>query len=190
MNVIQKMLRDYYEIIEYDIKPRPVVMENIDKVINCGDPSYGGAMYGCPHCGNLKFVPFRCHSKFCPSCGAKYSNDRSTAMSFKLIQCTHRHLVFTIDESLRRFFLEDRTLLNCLFEAVSDVIKEYFFSLTNPKTLSLGLSVSFIPSVALSVGIHTSTVSLPKVGFLMMVSGARSHISIIPTSVNPFRLFC
>ena len=53
MNVIQKMLRDYYEIIEYDIKPRPVVMENIDKVINCGDPSYGGAMYGCPHCGNL-----------------------------------------------------------------------------------------------------------------------------------------
>ena len=48
MNVIQKMLRDYYEIIEYDIKPRPVVMENIDKVINCGDPSYGGAMYGCP----------------------------------------------------------------------------------------------------------------------------------------------
>ncbi|MFQ9701896.1 MAG: hypothetical protein ACLR0U_05010 [Enterocloster clostridioformis] len=36
--MIQKMLRDYYEIIEYDIKPRPVVMENIDKVINCGDP--------------------------------------------------------------------------------------------------------------------------------------------------------
>lgn len=103
MNVIQKMLRDYYEIIEYDIKPRPVVMENIDKVINCGDPSYGGAMYGCPHCGNLKFVPFRCHSKFCPSCGAKYSNDRSTAMSFKLIQCTHRHLVFTIDEPSAAF---------------------------------------------------------------------------------------
>ena len=138
MNVIQKMLRDYYEIIEYDIKPRPVVMENIDKVINCGDPSYGGAMYGCPHCGNLKFVPFRCHSKFCPSCGAKYSNDRSTAMSFKLIQCTHRHLVFTIDESLRRFFLEDRTLLNCLFEAVSDVIKEYFFSLNKSKNFVPG----------------------------------------------------
>ena len=138
MNVIQKMLRDYYEIIEYDIKPRPVVMENIDKVINCGDPSYGGTMYGCPHCGNLKFVPFHCHSKFCPSCGAKYSNDRSTAMSFKLIQCTHRHLVFTIDESLRRFFLEDRTLLNCLFEAVSDVIKEYFFSLNKSKNFVPG----------------------------------------------------
>lgn len=59
MNVIQKMLKDYYEIIEYDIKPGPVVMENIEKVINCGDPSFGGAMYGCLHCSNLKFVPFQ-----------------------------------------------------------------------------------------------------------------------------------
>lgn len=58
------MLRDYYEIIEYDLKPRPVVMENIEKVINCGDPSYGGAMYICTHCKNWKFVPFRCHSRF------------------------------------------------------------------------------------------------------------------------------
>lgn len=138
MNVIQKILKDYYEIIDYDLKPRPVVMENIEKVINCGDPSYGGAMYGCSHCGTLKFVPFRCHSKFCPTCGAKYSNDRSTAMSFKLINCTHRHLVFTIDASLRHFFLEDRNLLNCLFEAVSDVIKELFFSLNKSKNFVPG----------------------------------------------------
>ena len=138
MNVIQKILTDYYEIIKYDLKPRPVVMENIEKVINCGNPSYGGAMYGCSHCGTLKFVPFRCHSKFCPTCGVKYSNDRSTAMSFKLIQCTHRHLVFTIDESLRQFFLEDRTLLNCLFEAVSDVIKELFHSLNKSKNFVPG----------------------------------------------------
>lgn len=63
MNVIQKILKYYYEMIKYDVKPRPVVMENIEKVINCGDPSYGGAMYGCTHCENLKFVPLRCHSK-------------------------------------------------------------------------------------------------------------------------------
>ena len=35
-----------------------------------------------------------------------------------LIQCTHRHCVFTIDEELRHFFLEDRSLLDCLFNAV------------------------------------------------------------------------
>nr|WP_235839093.1 transposase zinc-binding domain-containing protein [Clostridium sp. Marseille-P2415] len=68
-------------------------------------------MYGCPFCGELKFVPFRCHSKFCPTCGNRYCIDRSTKMSFKLIRCTHRHCVFTIDEDLRPFFLEERPLL-------------------------------------------------------------------------------
>ncbi|WP_412343542.1 transposase zinc-binding domain-containing protein [Eubacterium ventriosum] len=53
-------------------------MENIEKMINCGNPSFGGAMYGCPHCGNLKSVPFRYHSRFCPACGNKYSMERTT----------------------------------------------------------------------------------------------------------------
>ena len=57
MNVLQKIFRDNYEIIQYTLHPRDVVMESIDKMINCGDPSFGGAMYGCTHCGNLKFVP-------------------------------------------------------------------------------------------------------------------------------------
>ena len=58
MNVLQQIFTDYYEEIEYTLHPRKTEMENIDKMIHCGDPSFGGAMYGCPHCGNLKFVPF------------------------------------------------------------------------------------------------------------------------------------
>ena len=70
-------------------------MENIEKMINCGNPSFGGAMYGCPHCGNLKSVPFRYHSRFCPACGNKYSMERTTSMSFKLVNVQHRHcLIF------------------------------------------------------------------------------------------------
>ena len=138
MNVIQKMLRDYYEIIEYDLKPRPVVMENIEKVINCGDPSYGGAMYICTHCKNWKFVPFRCHSRFCPTCGNKYAMERTTSMSFKLVNVNHRHCVFTIDENLRDFFLNDRSLLNCLFHAVNSVISRMFFQLNKSKNFTPG----------------------------------------------------
>ena len=138
MNVLQQIFTDYYEEIEYILHPRKTEMENIDKMIHCGDPSFGGAMYGCPHCGKLKFVPFRCHSRFCPTCGHKYTMDRTTSMSFKLVNVTHRHCVFTIDENLREFFLKDRSLLDCLFHSVNSVITRMFFKMNKSKNFTPG----------------------------------------------------
>lgn len=126
MNILQKIFQDYYEEMVYILHPRPSVIENVDKMIHCGDPSFGGAMYGCSQCGHLKFVPFRCHSRFCPTCGNKYSMERSTSMSFKLIHVLHRHCVFTIAEELRPFFLQDRSLLACLFSAVRSIVLRMF----------------------------------------------------------------
>lgn len=138
MNVLQQIFTDYYEEIEYTLHPRKTEMENIDKMIHCGDPSFGGAMYGCPHCGKLKFVPFRCHSRFCPTCGNKYAMERTTSMSFKLVHVTHRHCVFTIDENLREFFLKDRSLLDCLFHSVNSVISRMFHKLNKSKNFTPG----------------------------------------------------
>lgn len=138
MNVLQQIFTDYYEEIEYILHPRKTEMENIDKMIHCGDPSFGGAMYGCPHCGKLKFVPFRCHSRFCPTCGNKYTMDRTTSISFKLVNVTHRHCVFTIDENLREFFLKDRSLLDCLFHSVNSVITRMFFKMNKSKNFTPG----------------------------------------------------
>ena len=126
MNILQEIFSDHYEEILYTLHPRSSIIENIDKMLHCGDPRYGGVMWGCEKCGNLKFVPFRCKSRFCPSCGTKYSIDRTLSMSSKLIRTQHRHCVFTIDDSLRHFFLEDRELLNCLFNAVSSVVLRMF----------------------------------------------------------------
>ena len=127
MNILQKIFSDHYEEIKFTLHPRKTEMENIDKMLNCGNPSFGGAMYGCPHCGKLKFVPFRCKSRFCPTCGNKYAMERTTSMSFKLVNARHRHCVFTIDEQLRDFFLNDRSLLDCLFHAVNSVVSRMFF---------------------------------------------------------------
>lgn len=126
MNVLQKIFNDHYEEMIYILHPRKSVIENVEKMLNCGDPSYGGAIYGCNKCGNLKFVPFRCHSRFCPTCGNKYSIDRTTSMSFKIINVQHRHCVFTIAEELRPIFLHNRELLNCLFIAVNSVVHRLF----------------------------------------------------------------
>lgn len=137
MNLLQTILSDHYEEMIYTQHPRDSVIDNVDKMLTCGDPSFGGAMYACPGCRFLKFRPFRCHSRFCPTCCNKYSIERSTSMASKLIYCTHRHCVFTIPEELRLYFLEDRTLLNCLFSAVRSVVLRMFHKINK--------SESFIP---------------------------------------------
>ena len=126
MNILQNIFRDHYEEMLYIQHPRPSVIENVEKMINCGDLAFGGAMFGCTSCGDLKFIPFRCHCRFCPTCGNKYSKDRATAMSLKIINVQHRHCVFTIDSALRHFFLDDRSLLSLLFDAVNSVITRMF----------------------------------------------------------------
>ena len=83
MNILQSIFTDYYEPIIYKLHPRPSVIENVNKMIHCGDPSHGGAMYGCPHCGNLKkrflrsiqdwqhsiLLSFGCDPLCCSECG-------------------------------------------------------------------------------------------------------------------------
>ena len=89
MNILQKIFTDYYEEMIYTLHPRESVIENVDKMINCGNPAFGGAMYGCPHCGKLKFVPFRCHSRFCPTCGNKYSMERFHGTHYQYVIQTY-----------------------------------------------------------------------------------------------------
>ena len=139
MNILQSIFTNYYEHMIYELHPRPAVIENVNKMIHCGDSSHGGAMYGCPHCGNLKFVSFRCKSRFCPSCGNKYNQLRSFHMACKLVACVHRHCVFTIPEELRVYFLKDRTLLDCLFHSVRDVVLRMFSKINKTENFTPGI---------------------------------------------------
>ncbi|NLN04064.1 MAG: IS91 family transposase, partial [Clostridiaceae bacterium] len=51
MNILQEIFNDNFEQMLYLLKPRKTVVENVEKMIHCGDPLYGGAMYGCSDCG-------------------------------------------------------------------------------------------------------------------------------------------
>lgn len=64
MSKLKTIFRDYYEQMLYILHPRKSVIENVDKMIDCGDSSQGGAFFGCPDCGELKFVPYTCKSRF------------------------------------------------------------------------------------------------------------------------------
>ena len=138
MNKLQQIFLDNYEEIILTLRLRDCERENIDKMINCGNPAFGGAMYACTKCGKMKFVTFRCHSRFCPTCGVKYAIDRTAAMSFKVIGVAHRHCVFTIAEELRDLFLKDRDLLNLLFDAVNSVVSRMFHKLNKKENFTPG----------------------------------------------------
>jgi len=105
---------------------RKTILDEVEKIIGCQDPKNGFTLYACPKCNVEKWVPFTCKSRFCNCCGVKYSKDRALNMSAKLLKCSHRHIVFTVPEELRKYFAYDRSLLNLLFEAAAETITYRF----------------------------------------------------------------
>lgn len=127
MNILQRIFKDHFNTVTSSgIAIRDTVFENVDKMLNCGDFKHGYAVYGCEHCGKFKYVPFRCKSRFCSTCGSLYSIRRSTAMSLKLIRCHHRHCVFTIPEELRPFFVKTGLYLIVFFMLSVMLFEECF----------------------------------------------------------------
>ena len=59
MSILQKIISEHFhKLNNSDIKIRDTVIENVDKVIHCGDFKRGYALYGCNHCGHLMVTPF------------------------------------------------------------------------------------------------------------------------------------
>ena len=77
-----------------------VVYYEIDKVLSCRTPKLGGSVWECPNCGYSSYHFFTCKSRFCPTCGAKYSNQRVDKAMSVMFQTKHRHITFTIAEEL------------------------------------------------------------------------------------------
>lgn len=118
---------------------RRTILREVEKIIHCQDLKKGFALYSCPKCHNIKLVPFTCKSRFCNCCGAKYAKDRALNMSAKLLDCSHRHVVFTIPEELRKYFSHDRSLLNVLFKAAEEAVTYYFNSRNKAEKYTPGM---------------------------------------------------
>lgn len=145
---IKQIFKDHWQSflsLGYDL--RPSILKNVQKVIHCGDPSLGYALYHCLDCGKIKHVPFRCKSRFCNTCGASYVSNRAQNISTKLINCKHRHLVFTIPSELRKFFRLDRSLLHVLFKASSQTLFAWFHNLNKSEYFTPGFIATLLTFV-------------------------------------------
>lgn len=130
---------DNFVLDNTDITIRPVVFEEVNKIINCGNPDFGYALYVCDHCGKLLKVPFRCKSRFCNTCGVKYAQDRALSMAKKSIRCKHRHIVFTMSDKLWSYFQKYRFLLDGLFDAASQAVLSWFHELNKSQDFKPGI---------------------------------------------------
>ena len=142
---LKDIFNDYwYDFLDFanakSLNIRDVVYRDVDRMIKCKTSALGYSCYKCPNCGEEKLVYNTCKSRFCNSCGIKYSKQRATNIESKLIAGDHRHLVFTISDFLWPLFLEDRNRLNFMFEAVSKTLLSWY----SEKYKHLNLKPGFI----------------------------------------------
>lgn len=138
ITIKQIFIDNWHKFLALGFPIRAVVLKEVQRIMSCGDPSLGHALYFCSHCWKYKYVPFRCKSRFCNTCGMKYVQDRAHNLTSKLIRCSHRHLVFTIPQELRVFFREDSSLLDILFQAASQTIFAWFYSQNKSQNFTPG----------------------------------------------------
>ena len=130
---------DNFIVRNPELNIRQVVCDEVEKIMNCGNPDYGYALYVCDHCKTFVKVPFRCKSRFCNTCGVKYAQDRAFSMTKKSIRCKHRHIVFTMSDKLWPYFLKYRNLLDGLFSSASSAILSWFYELNKSQNFTPGI---------------------------------------------------
>ena len=119
-----------------NITIRDVVFKNVNKILKCKTFSLGYTEYECPECHKSLIVPNTCKSRFGSFCGNKYNEERAISIYSKLFKHHHRHVVWNIPKELRKFFREDRSRLNYIFEAASITIKFWFKQKYKKKNLT------------------------------------------------------
>ncbi len=125
---------------------RDTTSKEVLKMIDCGTFNSGFELYECPNCNQAHAICYTCKSRFFPSCGVKYAKQRAYNISKNCLDVSHRHVVFTMDNRLREFFLKDRSILNILFKSVKETLF-YTFNKMNSK------NDSFTPGIIMNI--HT-----------------------------------
>lgn len=78
----------------------PHQIQEVEKMLGCGDSKKGFATYMCLDCGSEKRISFSCKSRICSSCGKVHADEWSEQLSGRLWKITHRHMTFTLPSEL------------------------------------------------------------------------------------------
>jgi hypothetical protein len=96
----------------------------VQKMLGCGDPANGHAVYLCPDCQQRHVVAFSCKCQFCLSCAKAYGQQWvETVQAMLHPGVTYRHLTLTVPEALRPLFYQHPAeLLSGLMQAAQTAL--------------------------------------------------------------------
>src|SRR5262245_54072461 len=123
-NRFKQIFADGWEAFKRNYPRYEAVDEVVQKMLGCGDPAGGHAVYLCPECQQRHLVAFSCKSQFCLSC-AKVHGQRwvETVQAMLHPGVTYRHLTLTLPQALRTLFYQHpAALLDGLMQAAQSAI--------------------------------------------------------------------
>jgi len=105
---------------------RPVVFENVRKVLACRTPVLGCHIFHCLGCGHMELIPHSCKSRFCPTCGKHATDVWANQVLNRLLNVPYHHLVMSIPWQLRLVLLMNRQKgLNLITRAATEAIAQW-----------------------------------------------------------------
>jgi hypothetical protein len=101
--ILNDSWEDFYLLNKNNI--RPTVINNVAKVMSCGNrDKLGYSVYACPVCNSKHIVAHTCKSRFCNSCGKVKNDEWITKAQERLLNVPHKHVVFTVPSELWLLF--------------------------------------------------------------------------------------
>lgn len=105
---------------------RPVVFENVRKVLACRTAVLGCHIYQCTSCGHMELIPHSCKSRFCPTCGKHATDVWANQVLNRLLDVPYHHLIMAIPWQLRIVILMNRQAgLNLLVHAATEAVQQW-----------------------------------------------------------------
>ena len=133
-------------VAQYKRWIRPVVFENVRKVLSCRIPVLGCHIYQCLDCGHIELIPHCCKSRFgsaafdrlrprasrgelvagCPTCGKHATDVWANQVLNRLLDIPYHHLIMSIPWQLRLVIIVNRKAgLTLLVHAATEAIGQW-----------------------------------------------------------------
>jgi hypothetical protein len=121
-NVFKQIFEDGWDDFKSKYPRYEAVDEVVQKMLGCGNPENGHAVYLCPGCLAGHEVGFSCKSTFCLSCAKVYGQAWVETVKGMLHPgMKYRHLILTVPEGLRTLIYQHPSeLLDGLVRAAMD----------------------------------------------------------------------